>query len=589
MKRWVLRRTGIDSAAIARDLGIRQATAAVLANRGLTSRREARAFFRADADELGDPARMKDMLSGVSLLAAAIREGKKIVVYGDYDVDGVMSTSILLRTLLRCGGKATFYVPHREKEGYGLNLQAIETLADAGAEVLFTCDNGISAIQEIAFAKEKGMTVVVLDHHEPGFLGEGEGRRDILPAADAIIDPKQRSCGYPFRQMCAGGLAYRFSLLLLRECGIMDAALERELLIFAAMATICDIVDLMGENRTLAQMGLAALPQTKNPGLCALIAEAGLSGKKITEYHIGFLLGPCINAAGRLMSGRLAVELFCTDTEEEAREKAKRLVALNTERKRLTEEAAKRADLALGGEVRNKVLVLYDAAIHESIAGIVAGRIKEKYYRPTLVITDSADGVKGSGRSIEGYHLFEALFANRELFSRFGGHAMAAGFSMLPQDIPILRERLNRDCTLTEAEMRPMLRVERMLSFAEIDLGLARELQVLAPFGKGNPMPLFATRGVLADRIDLIGKERNILRMTLSDAGSGVRLAAISFDGYENLREMLRGLYPTQDCDKIIDSGALSEELDIVYEIAENSFRGRSSVQLIIKDFRFAK
>lgn len=587
MKRWALRRTGIDAAAIARDLGIRQATAAVLANRGLASRKEAWAFFQADADSLGDPARMKDMLSGVSLLAAAIREGKKIVVYGDYDVDGVMSTSILLRTLLRCGGEVGFYIPHREKEGYGLNLRAIETLADAGTELLFTCDNGISAIQEIALVKEKGMTVVVLDHHEPGFLGEGEERRDILPAADAIIDPKQRACGYPFRQMCAGGLAYRFSLLLLQEFGIADAALERELLIFAAIATICDIVDLMGENRTLAQMGLAALPRTENPGLRALIAEAGLSDKRITEYHIGFVLGPCINAAGRLMSGSLAVELFCTNEEREARERAKRLVALNTERKRLTEEAAKR--LALGGELRDKVLVLYDAAIHESIAGIVAGRIKEKYYRPTLVITDSTDGVKGSGRSIEGYHLFEALFANRELFSRFGGHAMAAGFSMPPENVPVLRERLNRDCTLTDAEMRPVLRVERMLSFAEIDLGLAQELQTLAPFGKGNPTPLFATRGILADRIDLIGKERNILRMTLSDAGNGMRLSAISFDGYENLREMLRGLYPVQDCDKIIDGGSLSERLDIVYEIAVNSFRGRSSVQLIIKDFRLAK
>ncbi len=587
MKRWALRRTGIDAAAIARDLGIRQATAAVLANRGLASRKEAWAFFQADADSLGDPARMKDMLSGVSLLAAAIREGKKIVVYGDYDVDGVMSTSILLRTLLRCGGEAEFYIPHREKEGYGLNLRVIETLADAGTELLFTCDNGISAIREIALAKEKGMTVVVLDHHEPGFLGEGEERRDILPTADAIIDPKQRACGYPFRQMCAGGLAYRFSLLLLQEFGIADAALERELLIFAAIATICDIVDLMGENRTLAQMGLAALPRTENLGLRALIAETGLSDKRITEYHIGFVLGPCINAAGRLMSGSLAVELFCTNEEREAREKAKQLVALNTERKRMTEEAAKR--LALGGELRDKVLVLYDAAIHESIAGIVAGRIKEKYYRPTLVITDSTDGVKGSGRSIEGYHLFEALFANRELFSRFGGHAMAAGFSMPPENVPVLRERLNRDCTLTEEEMRPVLRVERMLLFAEIDLGLAQELQTLAPFGKGNPTPLFATRGILADRIDLIGKESNILRMTLSDAGRGVRLSAISFDGYENFREMLRGLYPAQDCDKIINSGSLSERLDIVYEIAVNSFRGRSSVQLIIKDFRLAK
>lgn len=591
MKRWLLKRTKIDTAAMAKDLGIRQATAAVLANRELYSKQAARDFLYGGMAALGNPVGMKDFTKGISLIADAVRKGKKIAVYGDYDVDGVMSTSILFRAILSCGGKAVFYLPHRQREGYGLNLKAVEQLAAEGIEVLFTCDNGIAAIQEIALAKEKSMTVVVLDHHEPGFLGEGEARRDILPAADAIIDPKQRKCTYSFKQMCAGGLSYHFAHHLLQEFGIADEKLEKQLLSFAAIATVCDIVDLLGENRALVQMGLAEIGRTENLGLRVLMEEAGLADKIISEYHIGFILGPCINATGRLESGRLAVELFCTENEKEAREKAKHLVALNAERKQLTEEAAERADIALqeNGALQDKVLVLYDAEIHESIAGIVAGRIKDKYYRPTILITGSEDGAKGSGRSIEGYHLFEALFANRDLFTRFGGHAMAAGLSLPVENIPVLRQRLNESCTLTEEQMIPVLRIERALSFAEIDLGLAKELQALAPFGKGNPAPLFASKGIHVDRLDLIGKNKTILRLTLSEPKSRLRLSAISFDGYELLREMLKALYPTQDCDKILNSGLLPELLDIVYSVEINSYQGRSNVQLMLKDFRFAK
>lgn len=591
MKRWLLKRTKVNTAEMAKELGIRQATAAVLANRGLYARREAWAFLYGGADIFGDPAEMKGLHAGVALIAAAIRQGKKIVVYGDYDVDGVMSTSILYQTIRRCGGKASFYLPHRQQEGYGLNLRAVETLAEEGTEVLFPCDNGISALQEIALAKEKGMTVVVLDHHEPGFTGEGEERRDILPQADAIIDPKQRDCGYPFKQMCAGGLSYGFARLLLQEFSISDEKLEKQLLSFAAIATVCDIVDLLGENRAIVRAGLTEIRKTENLGLRLLIEEAGLSDKIISDYHIGFVLGPCINAAGRLESGKEAVELFCTTEEAKARRLAKELVRLNTERKQLTEEAAKRADIALqeSGRLTDKVYVLYDPEIHESIAGIVAGRIKDKYFHPTILITDSQEGAKGSGRSIEGYHLFEALFAQRELFTRFGGHAMAAGLSLPVAHIEPLRQRLNVACTLTEEQMIPALRIEKLLSFAEIDLGLAKELKALSPFGKGNPAPLFATKNIHVDRLDLIGKNKDILRMTLSQPQNGIRLSAVSFDGYEQLREMLRELYPAEECDKIIKDGQLPPLLDVVYSVEINTYNGRSSVQLMIKDFRFTK
>ncbi|MBR2852168.1 MAG: single-stranded-DNA-specific exonuclease RecJ, partial [Anaerotignum sp.] len=333
------------------------------------------------------------------------------------------------------------------------------------------------------------------------------------------------------------------------------------------------------------------IQKTKNIGLRALMEEAGLADKVISDYHIGFIIGPCINAAGRLESGRQAVELFCSKVDRDAREKAKMLVQLNEERKHLTEEAAMRADIALqeGDALKERVLVLYDPMIHESIAGIVAGRIKDKYYHPTILITGSEDGAKGSGRSIEGYHIFEALFENRDLFTRFGGHAMAAGLSLPVENIDILRKRLNEQCQLTDEEMIPVLRIEKSLSFAEIDLGLAKELKALAPFGKGNPAPLFGSKGICADRVDMIGKDRNILRMTLSEPQSGTRFSAISFDGYEQLREMLKELYPAEECDKIILSGQLPELLDIVYSVDINTYNGRSNVQLMIKDFRFAK
>ena len=591
MKRWLLKRTKVNTAEMAKELGIRQATATVLANRELYSRKDARDFLFGGEGAFGDPAEMKDMLQGVSLIAQAIQNEKKIAVYGDYDVDGVMSTSILYQTILRCGGEAVFYVPHRQREGYGLNLKAVEDLSAEQVDVLFTCDNGIAALQEIALAKEKGMTVVVLDHHEPGFTGIGEERRDILPKADAIIDPKQRDCPYAFKYMCAGGLSYKFARLLLQEFCIDDEALEKQLVSFAAIATVCDIVDLLGENRAIVQKGLPEIQKTENIGLRVLMEEAGLADKIVSDYHIGFIIGPCINATGRLESGRQAVELFCSKNEKEAREKAKNLVQLNEERKHLTEEAAMRADLALqeGDALRDRVLVLYDPTIHESIAGIVAGRIKDKYYHPTILITGSEEGAKGSGRSIEGYHLFEALFENRDLFTRFGGHAMAAGLSLPVKNIDILRQRLNDQCQLTEEQMIPVLRIEKSLSFAEIDLGLAKELKTLAPFGKGNPAPLFGSKGIRVDRLDIIGKEKNILRMTVSEPSSGVRLSAISFDGYGQLCQMLKELYPAEDCDKIILSGQLPSLLDMVYSVDINTYNGRSSVQLMLKDFRFAK
>lgn len=592
MYRWMMKRTKVGTIQMCQEMGLQPATACALSHRGAGSREEAERFLHPRLEELCDPFLMKDMKKALELVSKAIAEKKKIAVYGDYDVDGVMSTTILTRTIRRCGGEVVYYVPHRQKEGYGLNCEAVRKLAAEGVGLLFTCDNGIAAIQETKLAKELGMEVVVLDHHEPGFDEGREGSlRDILPPADAVVDPKQRLCNYPFRMLCAAGISYKFALCLLKVFAIADDVLEKELLCFAAVATVCDIVDLLEENRILVKAGLAEIQHTTNMGLRVLLEETGLGDRQITEYHLGFVVGPCINATGRLESGRQAVELFCETDEEKAREIARRLKELNEERKDLTKEAVERicAQVEEDGSLSRPVLVLYDHTIHESVAGIVAGRIKEKYYHPVILITDAEDGAKGSGRSIEGYHLFEALFGCRELFTRFGGHAMAAGLSLPHENIPLLRERLNAECRLTQEDMTPVLRLEKQLSFGEIHLDLARELRLLAPFGKENPSPLFASKNIWVKRLDLIGKEKNILKMTLMEAESGRYLTGISFDGYERLLELLKRLYPGQDCDTMIHSGYLSFPMDIVYRVEINSYGGRDSVQLNIQDFRAAR
>ncbi|WP_313529526.1 single-stranded-DNA-specific exonuclease RecJ [Anaerotignum sp.] len=591
MKRWLLKRSKIDTTVMARELGVREAVACVLANRGLGERQLARNFIYGTIDDLRKPYLMKDMELAINLIKQAIIENKKIAVYGDYDVDGVMSTTILFRGILRCGGEAVYYVPHRQKEGYGLNLEAIEQLAKEGVNVLFTCDNGIAALEETKRAKELGMDVVVLDHHEPGFREIDGVEVDVLPTADAVVDPKQRECTYPFAMLCAGGISYKFIMALLQAFEIQDDSLEREFLSFAAIATVCDIVDLLDENRVLVRSGLEEIQKTTNMGLKVLLQETGVSDKLVSEYHLGFIIGPCINATGRLESGKKAVELFCEKDENKAREIAKTLIKLNEERKNLTVQAAQRAveRIEKEGLLKDKVLVLYDEDTHESIAGIVAGRIKERYYRPVIMITAGEEGAKGSGRSIEGYNLFQALFCCRALFTRFGGHAMAAGLSLPQENIPLLREKLNQECQLTTEEMTPVLRLDKQLLFSEIDLELAKELEMLAPFGKENHSPLFGSKNISVDRMDLIGKNKDILRMTLSDGVSGKRFGALSFAGYDQMLTLLKELYPEEECVKMMSGGKISRKFDFVYSIEINTYNGRSSVQLMIKDFRLSK
>lgn len=583
--RWTQKRIKVDIQKMSEVLHIRQATACVLANRGIATKKQANTFLYAENmplySILGDKP-MKDAQKTMELLEKALKEKQKIAIYGDYDVDGVTSTAIWYKVLRYCGADVMYYIPHRQKEGYGLNIKAVEFLHQKGIQFLLTCDNGISALQEIEKAKEYGMTVAVIDHHEAAF---DENGNDIVPMADAIIDPKQKQCTYPFKALCAAGLCYKLALLFLERQQIHHAALEMECLHLATLATVCDIVDLMEENRMIVKKGLKTMTQTTNIGLKALLQETNLEQKELTEYHIGFIIGPCINAAGRLEKATTAVALFCEEIPEKAREYALTLIEQNESRKQMTERATEKVIEELKNKPLDKVLVLFQENIQESIAGIVAGRIKEIFYRPTILITKSENAAKGSGRSIEGYHMFEELYACKELFIKFGGHPMAAGLSLPYENIEILQKKLNENCKLTEQQLLPVLKIEKQLDFKEIDMVLAKELQGMAPFGKGNHTPLFGSKDVQVENFYLVGKEKNILKMKLKQ--NGISIQAISFDGFSKLIEITKRLYGEKNCDKMLSDGYFEQTMDFVYSIEINTFRGESMIQLHIKDFRF--
>ena len=587
MKNWMLRRNKVNIQKMSERLGVSIITAQVLANRGIGTYNSACKFLYCDVNEMYDGYLLKDMQKGVDVINFAIDNGKKIAVFGDYDVDGVMSTTILYKTIKYFTQNVIYYVPHRQKEGYGINIEAVEELKSLGVDVVLACDNGIAAIEEAKLIDSLGMSLVILDHHEPAFeICDDGSKKDIIPIAAAIIDHKQKDCTYPFKALCAGAMAYKFSKVLF-ESRKTEFVYNKEFLVFAAMATICDIVDLLDENRIIAKNGLNLIKESKNIGLKALIEKTGIGEGDISEYHVGFVLGPCINATGRLESAKAAVELFVTEDVERAETLATQLTELNTERKLLTANAVKETVEAVENSdlQQDRVLVIYNENIHESIAGIVAGRIKERYYKPVIMLTAGESMAKGSARSIEGYNIFEELFNQRDLFHKFGGHPMAAGLSLPYENVDILRKRLNEVCTLTQEEMTPVIKIEKSLTFEEITMEAAKELMCMAPFGKENPMPVFGTKGITAEKVMLIGKNKNILKISLRDTKTGIRLDGISFDGIENFESQCLNKYGTEKTRKILN-GTEGIELDILYNITINSFSGRTSLQLNLKDFR---
>lgn len=559
--------------------GVRKPLAYALYNRKIRNRDEIKRYIDTDNFCFENIENLSGVKEAFSIIKEAINKKKKIFIYGDYDADGVMSTSIMYKGLYGLEADVNYFIPNRVEDGYGLNDKAVEKLIDEGAELIITCDNGISAISQIQLAKSKGIKVIILDHHEPPFEELNEVKNEILPDADAVVDAKIENCGYKFTQMCAGGLCYRFICGLYKFLGRKLEFCD-ELCELAAVATICDVVDLVDENRAIAAKGLKFINSgSRNLGLKTLIELKEI--KSVNSYSIGFVIGPCINASGRLDSAKIAVELFVTNDIKRAMELAEQLNNFNEERKSITVDCLDRItnNIENSDLKEDKIIVVYDKETHESVAGIIAGRIKERYCRPAIVLTNAEEGVKGSGRSVEAYNMFKGLLRVKDIMIKFGGHTMAAGMSLEEHNIEIFRQRLNNECALTFEEMSPVLRVETILDIEDISVESAGELNILAPFGKANEKPLFGIKNVIAENIRFVGSEGNIVLFNIER--NGKRVKAVDFDNYDLWIKWLN--------DNGYDEGNYRFariNIDTVFTLDVNEYNGYTNPQIIIKDIR---
>lgn len=571
MERWVLLRKGADFEAISKKFHISPRLASLIRNRDVIGDEAINQYLNGTIAELYDGMQMKGMPQAVEILTEKIRDRKKIRVIGDYDCDGINATYILLEGLEKLGAKVDSDIPDRIKDGYGLNQHLIDRAHEDGIDTIITCDNGIAAAKEIEYGKALGMTIIVTDHHEVPYKENEAGRRYILPPADAVVDPRQEGCEYPFKGLCGAAVAYKLVEALCEANG-QDVADLDYLLENVAIATVADVMDLTEENRILVKQGLEMLKRTSNLGLRALIQCIGLEGKKIQAYHIGFILAPCLNASGKLDTAKRALALLRAKTGREADMLAGDLKALNESRRDMTDRVVDEAMAKVERtDIRgDKVLVIYLPDCHESLAGLVAGRVRENYYRPVFVLTDSEDGVKGSGRSIESYSMYEELTGCGDLLTKFGGHPMAAGLSLDKENVEKFKRRLNDQCTLSEEELTEKVVIDMELPFAAITEQFIEELEYMEPFGKGNTKPVFAARGVVMQHVKNIGKNKNVAKATAIDA-AGNRMEAICFHDAQEFAER---------CER--NNGKMS----ITFYPGINEFRGERQIQIVITHYR---
>lgn len=569
MEKWVVAAKKADFKAIGQQFGIDQVIARLIRNRDVVGEENIRKYLYGNLDDLASPWLLKDMEKAVVILEKKIKEHAKIRIIGDYDIDGVTSTYILLKGLTRIGANVDTYIPDRVADGYGIHDHLIQKALDDGIDTIVTCDNGIAASNEIRNAKDKGMTVIVTDHHEIPYIETGEGRQLILPPADAIINPKQPDCLYPEKNLCGAVVAFKLVCALYEKFLIPREELE-DYLEFAAIATVGDVMDLQGENRILVKEGLKRLPDTKNKGLMELIRANGLEDAKITAYHVGFVLGPCINASGRLDTAARSLALLNAKTKDEAARAAGDLTALNESRKSLTEKGKEQAiELVETTALKNdRVLVIYLPDCHESLAGIIAGRIREKYHKPAIVLTKGETCVKGSGRSIEAYSMFEELVKCADLMIQFGGHPMAAGLSVKEENVELLRHQLNENCTLTEEELRPKVTIDVPMPVSYITKNLVNQISLLEPFGKGNTKPLFAQKELRVLDRRILGKNQNVLKLKLMD-GSGTVMEGVYFG-------------EAREFDAFLQS---RDSISVTYYPEINVYQGRENLQIIIQNY----
>ena len=588
MERWVLLRKGADFEKIGKKYQISPRLACLIRNRNVIGDEEINRYLNGTINDLYDGMLMKDMDKTVDILKEKIEENKKIRIIGDYDIDGVNATYILLEGLERLGADVDSDIPDRMRDGYGLNRDLVERAYEAGVDTIVTCDNGIAASSEITYGKEKGMTVLVTDHHEVPYEETEDGRSYILPPADAVIDPKQADCMYPFSGLCGAAVAYKLMEALWESMGKDSSDLD-DLIENVAIATIGDVMDLEEENRIFVKEGLQMLKRTSNLGLKALIECTGIEKEHLNSYHIGFVLGPCINASGRLDTAKRALELLRAKTKKEADILAGDLKALNDSRKDMTADAVEQAkeQVELSAMKEDRVLVIYLPDCHESLAGIVAGRIRESYYKPVFVLTDAEEGVKGSGRSIDGYHMYEELNKCKHLLTKFGGHRLAAGLSLEKENVDTLREMLNANCRLTEEDLKEKVTIDMEMSFANVTEKMVEELSLLEPFGKGNTKPVFAARNVKVLNGRVLGKNRNVLKMQVQDT-AGTVIEAMLFQKVEEFLKEIEDVYGTHSVEMFLQGRQTDIRLALTYYPDINEYMGRKTPQIVISHYRFA-
>lgn len=586
MEKWIEIRKGGNFMEMAKKYGIDPLIARIIRNRDIIDEKEITEYLYGGKEALHNPHLLKDVDKAAEIIAEGIAGKKAMRIIGDYDIDGVNATCILLEGIRRCGGNVDAAIPDRMKDGYGINEHLIEQALSDGKELLITCDNGIAAINEINFAKEKGMTVVVTDHHEIPYRNTEQGKEFLRSNADAIVNPKQNDCLYPCKGICGAVVAWKLVQVLYER---MDIPVEEADIFIenAGFATVGDVMDLTGENRILVKLGLKALEHTKNPGMKALIAKNKLSDKPLSAYHIGFVLGPCINASGRLDTAKRSLELLLERDEVKASALAGELVELNESRKYMTQQETQKAleQIEKEGREKDKVLVVYLPECHESLAGIIAGRIREAYQRPVFVLTRGEEGVKGSGRSIEAYSMFDKMTEVAELFTKYGGHPMAAGLSMREEDIDKLREQLNQKAELSEEDMAEVVRLDAVLPMSYFTVDTIRQLSVLEPCGKSNTKPVFADRNIRITRANIVGVNRNVLKLHLLDS-RGNPVAGVYFGEVEKFLTFLSEKFGSEEVDAAMHGKENSIQFAAVYEPAVDTYSGRESVQAIIRRFR---
>lgn len=569
MEKWMVYNKKADFQKIGSEFGIDPVIARLIRNRDIQDMKEIRSYLYGTLAEIPSPWKMKDMERAVQILQKKITQKKKIRIIGDYDIDGVTATCILLKGLKRLNANVDTYIPDRVKDGYGMHEQLIDKALEDGIDTILTCDNGIAAAAEIEYAKKEGLTVIVTDHHDIPFRDTEDGRIWIIPKADAVVNPKQNDCLYPNKNICGAVVAWKLIWALYERLGI-DSDEIWDFLELAAIATVGDVMDLQGENRIIVKEGLKKLSSTSFEGLKALICVNNLEGAEITAYHVGFVIGPCINASGRLDTAARSLELLLADNMEDAMKLADDLYDLNQSRKAMTEQGKEQAIQSIeeNNLGKDRVLVVYLPDCHESLAGIIAGRIREAYNKPVFVLTKGADGVKGSGRSIEAYSMYEELVKCSDLLTQFGGHPMAAGLSMEEKNVELFRRRLNDNCTLTEQDLIPQIMIDVPMPISYLSKKLTEQLKVLEPFGKGNSKPLFAQKNLRTVGIRVLGRNRNVAKMLLIDE-NGIKMDAVYFG----------------EAQEFVDFVQAHDTISVTYYPEINVFQGRENLQVVIKNY----